>query len=290
MSFIPKRIKEYTGKKALVDGIPFTLPVEAANSPALMAIFPCDLQQAKRFLPQGIHPLQLWKKALLVVTVIDYRETTIGKYVEYSIALACTYGQKKAPRLLPALLPSFYKTGQYVIDLPVSSEISVKGGKGIWGMPKHQASLDFKVTEDKASSQYDLDGKLVTYVEIELPKKVWFPVKVKASNYCSFRGMLMRSDIFLDNKAGFNLFSKAKARFVIGDHPRLQGLKKLRIQDCMATVYLPAIHGVLDDHIESWFLTDEQLPEIAPEGLESVVNLKLSEKWLAEPNAVIPNE
>ena len=290
MSFLPKRIKEYTGKKALVDGIPFTLPVGATNSPALMAIFPCDLQQAKRFLPQGIHPLSLWKKALLVVTVIDYRETTIGKYVEYSIAIACTYGKKPAPRLLPALLPWFYKTGQYVIDLPVSSEISVKGGKGIWGMPKHQASLDFKVTDDKASSQYDLDEKLVTYVEIDLPKKVWFPVKVKASNYCSFRGMLMRSDIFLNNKAGFNLFSKAKARFVIGDHPRLQALKNLDIQDCMATVYLPSIHGILDDHIESWFLTSEQLPELTPEGLESVVDLSLSEEWLAAPNAVVPDE
>ncbi|WP_339723293.1 acetoacetate decarboxylase family protein [uncultured Paraglaciecola sp.] len=290
MSFITKRIKDYTGKKALVDGIPFTLPVEAIHSPALMAIFPCDFQQAQRFLPQGIHPLRLWKKALLVVTVIDYRETTIGKYVEYSIALACTYGEKPAPRLLPALLPSVYKTGQYVIDLPVSSEISVKGGKGIWGMPKHQASLDFKVTEDKASSQYDLDGKLVTYVEIALPKKVWFPVKVKASNYCSFRGMLMRSDIFLNNKAGFNLFSKAKARFVIGDHPRLQALKKLDIQDCMAAVYLPSIHGILDDHIESWFLTHEALPEVTPEGLESVVDLSLSEQWLAAPNAEVPNE
>ena len=30
--------------------------------------------------------------------------------------------------------------GQYVWDLPVSTEISVKGGKGIWGTPKHQAT------------------------------------------------------------------------------------------------------------------------------------------------------
>ena len=85
----------------------------------------------------------------------------------------------------------------------------------------------------------------------------------------------MRSDIFLDNKAGFNLFSKAQARFVIGDHPRLQALKKLDIQDCMATVYLPSIHGILDDHIESWFLTHD---------------LSLSEEWLTAPNAEIPDE
>lgn len=100
----------------------------------------------------------------------------------------------------------------------------------------------------------------------------------------------MRSDIFLDNKAGFNLMSKAKARFVIGDHPRLQALKALDIKNCLATVYLPSIHGILDDHIESWFLTSDQLPEKTPEGLESVVELDLSEQWLAPPTAVIPNE
>ncbi|MGS2721524.1 acetoacetate decarboxylase family protein [Paraglaciecola aestuariivivens] len=290
MSGVPKRIKDYAGQKALVDGIPFTLPVEAIDSPAFMAIFPCDYAQAKRFLPANIHPLRLWKSALLVVTVIDYRETTIGKYIEYSIAIACTHGDKPAPRLLPGIFPNWFKAGQYVIDLPVSSEISVKGGKGIWGMPKHQAALDFKVSDSTASSQYDLDGQLVTYLEISLPKKVWFPVKVKASNFCSFRGMLMRSDIYLNNKAGFSLFKKAKARFVIGDHPRLQGLKNLNIKPAIATAYLPAIHGVLDDHIESWFLTHKHLPELAPEGFESVVDLGLSEDWLSPPMAEIPND
>ncbi|MFV9616430.1 MAG: acetoacetate decarboxylase family protein [Gammaproteobacteria bacterium] len=288
MFLLPKRIKSYIGRSALVDGIPFTLPVDAINSPALVAVFPIDAKKAKQFLPEGIHPLRLWKKALLVVAVIDYRETTIGKYIEYSIAIACTHGAKPAPRLLPAIFTRWFKTGQYVIDLPVSSEVSVKGGKGIWGMPKHQANLNFKIENDQVSSQYDLDGKLVTYIEIKKPGKANFPVKTRASNYCSFRGMLMKSDVILDNKAGFNLFGKAKARFVIGDHPRLQALKDLEIGDAMATVFLPSIHGTLDDHIESWFLHYDQMPEVVPEGIESVYNLTLSEEWLSPPAAPIP--
>jgi len=56
------------------------------------------------------------------------------------IAIACTHGLKPAPRLLPAIFMQHYGTGQYVIDLPVSSDISVKGGKGILGMPKHKAN------------------------------------------------------------------------------------------------------------------------------------------------------
>ncbi|ASF45711.1 acetoacetate decarboxylase family protein [Methylovulum psychrotolerans] len=282
------RIKNYAGRYSLVDGIPFKLPVAAVNSPALMAVFPIDAEKAKQFLPHGIHPLRLWTQSLLIVTVIDYRETTIGKYIEYSIAIACTHGEKPAPRLLPGLFQRFFKAGQYVVDLPVSSEISVKGGKGIWGMPKHQANLDFKISETKVSSQYDLDGKLVAYVEIEPAKCTKIPVKARASNYCSFRGMLMKSDILLDTHCGVRLLKAAKARFVIGDHPRLQALKELDIGVAIATVYLPSITGTLDDHIESWFLDFAQLPEKAPEGFESVINLGLSEAWLAPPDAPIP--
>lgn len=286
---LPRRIKQYTGRYALVDGIPFKLPVSAVNSPALMAVFPINAEKAKQFLPKsGIHPFRLWDQGLLIVTVIDYRETTIGKYIEYSIAIACTHGDQPAPRLLPGIFQGFFKTGQYVIDLPVSSEISVKGGKGIWGMPKHQGQLDFKISEDKVSSQYDLDGELVAYIEIEPPKFTKIPVKARASNYCAFRGMLMKSDILLDTQCGINLLKAAKARFVIGSHPRLQALHDLEIGPAIATVFLPSITGYLDDHIESWFLDFDQLPDKAPEGMEAVINLGLDETWLAPPDAPVP--
>ena len=288
MLMIPRRIKQYTGKYALVDGIPFKLPVSAVNSPALMAIFPINLEKSKAFLPKSVQPFCLWNSGLLIVTVIDYRETPIGKYIEYSIGIACTHGAKPAPKLLPGVLPNLFKTGQYVIDLPVSSEVSVKGGKGIWGMPKHQGQLDFKITDELVSSQYDLDGQLVAYVEIKKPRFNFIPIKVRASNYCAFRGMLMKSDILLNNKFGVRLFGKDKARFVIGDHPRLQAMKDLEIGDAIAAIYLPSIHGILDDHIESWFLDYDQLPEKAPEGMESVIDLGLSEEWLPPPSASVP--
>jgi len=288
MLMIPRRIKQYTGRYALVDGIPFKLPVSAVNSPALMAVFPISADKAKAFLPKSVQPFRLWEHGLLIVTVIDYRETPIGKYIEYSIGIACTHGSKPAPKLLPGMLPNLFKTGQYVIDLPVSSEISVKGGKGIWGMPKHHGHLDFKISDDHVSSQYDLDGQLVAYVEIKKPRLTCIPLKVRASNYCAFRGMLMKSDILLNNKFGIRLFGKDKARFVIGDHPRLQAMKDLEIGDAIAAIYLPSIHGILDDHIESWFLDYEQLPEKSPEGMESVIDLGLSEEWLPPPDAPVP--
>src|SRR5215210_9500094 len=163
-----RRIEQLRGRYALVDGIPFTLPVDSQDTPALMAAFPISAARAAELIPgEEVHPFRIGGDVgLLLVTVVDYRTTDIGSYIEFSIAIACTHSLKPAPPALPALLRGRHGTGQFVVDLPVSTEISVKGGKGIWGMPKHQANLDFEIGPDRVSSQYDLDGRLCCRIEV----------------------------------------------------------------------------------------------------------------------------
>ena len=283
---IPRRILAISGRYSLVDGIPFQLPVTCIPSPVLMAVYPINADRAKALMPAEVHPLRLGGKGFLIFTVINYLGTNIGTYVEYSIGIACTHGLKPAPPLLPLLMMGRYGTGQFVIDLPVSTEVSVKGGKGIWGMPKHRAPLDFKISERRVSSQYDLDGQLVTYIEIERPASTPLPLNMGAANFCAFRGMLMKSAIHMQGRAGLRLFGAAKARLVIGDHPRAAPLKTLEIAaKPIATAYIPGAVGTLDDHVESWFLHDGAPPSAAPEGMESVLDLPLDETWPAPPQA-----
>src|SRR6266700_5525303 len=282
---IPERINRETGRYALVDGIPFQMPVEGKNSPALMAIYTIDADKAQALLPGNeIHPLRLGQRALLVITVIEYLDTNIGKYIEFSIAIACTHGAKEAPSLLPALFMKPFGTGQYVYDLPVSTEISVKGGKGIWGMPKHQAGLDFLDGEDWVSSQYDLDGRLAMRIDVKRPSITRIPISMSATNYCRFRGMLMASYIHLDTRFGLSLFRRDSARLTIGDHPRLRPIKELEIDPHpVFTAYFPSIQGVLDDHFECWFLSYDTPPKSYGEGMESVIKLGLSQEWPPAP-------
>ncbi|MDQ2870662.1 MAG: acetoacetate decarboxylase family protein [Acidobacteriota bacterium] len=287
---VPRRLARQEGRFALVDGIPFALPVNCARSPALFAVFPIDAERAKALLPgTEIHPLRLWKKGLLVVSVIDYRVTDIGKYIEFSIAIACTRGSSPAPPLLPALLWKPFGTGQFVFDLPVSTEISVKGGKGIWGMPKHQANLDYVVGDRTVSSRYDLDGQLCMRIEIDRPSSAGLPFSAAAANYSQYRGMLMKSFVHFRGKMGLSLFRKGSARLTLGDHPRVAPLKDLRIEpDPLFIAFVPEANGILDDHCESWFLSFPKPPASAPEGLESVVNLGLDQQWLEPPGASLP--
>jgi hypothetical protein len=289
---IPKRIERQEGRFSQVDGIPFEMPVRAAESPAFMAAFSIDADRAAKLLPgEEIHPLRIWNRGVLIVTVINYENTPIGKYIEFSIGIGCTHGSKPAPRLLPLALMKTFGTGQYVFDLPVSTEVSVKGGKGIWGMPKHQANIDFKVSDGEVSSQYDLDGKLAMYISIRRPGGFGIPLATAGSNWCAFRGMLMKSVIHFRSRMHFALGGAKAARLVIGDHPRMQPLKDLDIAPRpMFTAFFPEINGVLDDHVESWFLTNQQQAQQDMEGMESVVNLGLGEQWLAPPNAPVPQD
>jgi len=286
MSAIPRRIRDYTGRHALVDGIPFTLPVAGHETPALFAMFKINADRAKALLPgTELHPLRVWNKGLLIVSVMDYRHTTIGKYIEFSVGIACTRGRRPAPRLLPGLLPNLFRAGQFVVNLPVSSEISVKGGKGIWGMPKEQGSLDYRIGNDTVSSQYDIDGRLGIRITIPRPRSAWLPLSVGAANYCAFRGMIWKSSIYFKSRVGFQLMPKS-GELLIGDHPKVQALKTLEIDPRpVAIAFIPSAEGVLDDHLEGWFYSDEAPITKAPEGLESVANLGLGQDWPPPPRA-----
>lgn len=282
---LPARQRRQTGRHARVDGIPFALPINSEHSPALMAAFSIDADAAQALLPGNeLHAFRLWRRGLLLVTVIDYRVTDIGPYVEFSVAIACTHGARPAPRLLPGLLMRTFGTGQYVWDLPVSSEISVKGGKGIWGMPKHQASLDFVIGERWVSSQYDLDGQLLLRVDVRKPARTWLPLNLGAVNYCAFRGLLMKSSIYFKGRAGLRLFAPGTARLLIGDHPRLAPLRGLDIApEPVLAGFIPATEGVLDDHFECWFLSADRAAPAPMSGLETTVGLGQSQAWLAPP-------
>jgi hypothetical protein len=288
---LPRRFRRHSGRHALVDGIAYVMPINSEESPALMAGFSVDGDAAAALLPGNeLHLARLPNgRGILVVTVIDYRATDIGAYVEFSIALACTHGARPWPLLPAALLMRWSGLGQFVWDLPVSSRISVKGGKGIWGMPKHQGHLDFRVGERSMSSQYDLDGRLCCRISIERPTRWKVPLRhFGAVNYCAFRGMLMKSSIYFSDDAEVAVGRSADGQLLLGDHPRMDPLRDLDISDRPFFVAaLPHSRGVLDDHVEGWFLTSIGPPDPAspPEGLESVIGLANDTSWLDLPAA-----
>jgi len=282
---IPQRLLAQSGRFSLVDGIPFAMPVACQDSPVLMAAFPINANAARALMPGNeLFPIQLFGKGLLVVTVINYLATSIGKYIEFSIGIACTHAMQPSSLFLPHILAGQFELAQFVFDLPVSTEISVKGGRGIWGMPKHQASLSFDIGESTVQTQYEADGKLAMAVQIQKPSDTPIPLSMTVSSYSQFRGMLFKAYLHFEGHAGAFVKKPGSARIVLGDHPAVAPLKDLEIEpDPLLTAFIPAAHGVLDDHLECWFLTYDKPPSTPPPGMETVVNLGLSQEWLSPP-------
>lgn len=68
--------------------------------------------------------------------------------------------------------------------------------------------------------------------------------------------------------------------------PRADTLRRLEISEQpLFTGYFSASSGVLDDHLESWFLSYAEPPTHVPEGMESVVGLGMGETWLPPPGS-----
>ena len=285
---IPNRIKEYIGRYALVDGIPYAMPIQTAHSQAFMVGFYCDFAKAAALLPGNeLHPLRLWNgKAVFIVTVVNYTNTTIGKYIEYRLAIAVTRGPRPATRILPAIFMDSYNTGQFLLDLPVSTEIAIKAGKGVWGFPKHHANLDFNVGDRMISSQYEADGEFAFRIEFERPSSTNFPLNIGAVNYSHFRNMLIASHNYFNSKAGLRLGKKALGNVYIGDSYRTAYMRDLKLESKpFFTLFMPDLNGILDDYVQSWFVTYPTPPsEGDSEGLESVIRLGQGQEWLEPPS------
>jgi hypothetical protein len=283
----PRRVQWLEGKYANVDGIPFTMPIGTHHSPALFAGFSIDADAAAAMLPgQELHPVRVLGRGVLVLAVVNYVDTTIGKYVEFCIGILAARGYTQ-PSALPAmLLRNRFGTGVYIYDLPVSTEISVKGGIGIWGMPKRQGNLDFLIGDDSVSTQYDLDGQLVMRLDVPKPSSAPLPLRLDGVGWGDARGMLCKSDTHLQCKIGVRPGGR-RARLLVGDHPRMEPIKRLHINPrALFTGYAPTIDGVLDDHVETWYLTSDTPPPAPPPTLRDVAELTLSQEWLEPPDRI----
>jgi hypothetical protein len=97
--------------------------------------------------------------------------------------------------------------------------------------------------------------------------------------------MLSKSYIYLRGRMGVTLMSDSGVSLLLGDHPRIDPIRALDIDPRpIFTGFVPAMGGVLDDHIETWFQLSDSPPEPPAIGVRDVVDLGLSQEWLAPPD------
>jgi hypothetical protein len=137
------------------------LPILYRDASLLSLSYRIDPAKARSSLPAGLEPWVIFGKALALVCMFEYRDTTIGPYGEVGVGvLARRVGSR--PSLIGAArdLSKVMDAGLYVVNLPVSEEVARAAGVELWGYPKYVTGIGTTFRPDGVRVTLDGDFEL----------------------------------------------------------------------------------------------------------------------------------
>ena len=150
----------------------FKAPFFIHDADVIGAFFLCDYDKACALVSPHHRPVKLpFKKALFAVSCIEYKETDIGSYNEVALSIvvrAPGKGIRQKAETLRSLLQAKFHT--FIFQLPVTTEMSVAGGKGLLNYPKFLADITFRETGAHRICTLRDKESLEVILERECPK------------------------------------------------------------------------------------------------------------------------
>jgi hypothetical protein len=161
---------------------PVTLPIEYRDASVVSVVFRALPERVAAVLGDlRLEPRRLAGRTTVVLTLFQYRDTSIGPYNELAVT---SYVRPLDDRRLRA--GSFW-----VHVLPVTTETACAAGLDIWGYPKWVTPIDFTI------DQHVVGGGLPGDVSIEVPRGRG-PALTIAAPFSTFTvrdGMLIRTRV-----------------------------------------------------------------------------------------------
>lgn len=108
----------------------------------------------------GLKPaLFFFGKPVVAIGLIQYKASDLGAYNEIILSIPVVLKDHHASHLSNwlDLYAGFEKRkgGQYIIHIPVTSQLSVDGGRNLWGYPKTLEPIRHQFTQNKIESSLD---------------------------------------------------------------------------------------------------------------------------------------
>ena len=209
---------------SLVDGIPFELPVASHHSPALMAV----VQHRRR--PGGqaccpgseLHPLRLpGGRGVLMITVIDYTSTNIGKYIEFSIAIGVTHGLRPAPAVAAACFSrGTTRWASTCTTCPSAPRSLSRVAKASGVCPSTRPTSTFASTLRRCRASTILTVSWLCASLSASPAGPVCPLRMGSANFCQFRGHAVQIvDLLPRAYRPYASFAKAAAQLLSATAP-----------------------------------------------------------------------
>ncbi|MBI2891942.1 MAG: acetoacetate decarboxylase family protein [Deltaproteobacteria bacterium] len=157
------------------------LPILYRDASMMNVLYRVPLEPVRALVAgAGLEPVAAGSKALLALTVFEYRDSTVGQYNELSVGFVAR------PRG-----SGLKETGIWVHLLPVTTEVARAAGREIWGYPKWVARIDWM--RERRSIRASLEGEM----ELEVPTGVWPApsIGLPFTTYTTLDGRLIRTTI-----------------------------------------------------------------------------------------------
>lgn len=124
------------------------LPIFYYDTSNVLAFFRAPTGAAAALLRDaGLKPAyNLFGSTLVGLSFYEYRHTSVGVYNEVGLAIPAVDAAQRsglATLLDPLRSLGTRRTGFYVVDLPVTTELARAAGCEIWGYPKFVTRIDF---------------------------------------------------------------------------------------------------------------------------------------------------
>lgn len=132
---------------AEIAGRPAKVPTFYYEAAELTALFPARLRELRRLMPDRRLEPALLAPGLGVVAIscLEYRDTDLGPYNEVAVAIPTNEPSFRLNFPARALWQA-ERRGQmhsFILHLPVTTEIALRGGIDLFNFPKFLATIDF---------------------------------------------------------------------------------------------------------------------------------------------------
>lgn len=239
--------------EVIYNGITFKTPFFIRDAHVTGAVFICDYDKAKALVGHSHQPIRTpFNKALFSIQCIEYKETDIGPYCEVALSILLWPkgdGFRRAMESVLSLIKSNFHT--YVFQLPVTTELSVAGGKGILKYPKFLADITFRDTGVHRICTLRDKNTLELILEFECPKSIRsrFPVNLIRNSmdvHTYVEGQSNKNATFkLSVPEAGQSFVWPRSGIRFGKHIISQQLKVLGIGQQVFQIEIPKCQGML---------------------------------------------
>lgn len=227
---------------------PIELPFRIYDATNVVAFFAVDRWRVESVLGRTdlIPALTAGGRALVAVSVFEYRSTSVGPYNEVGIGIP-VYRSGEAKQLTGWIEPfrraDRRRQGAFIVDLPVTTDAADVAGREIWGYPKFVTSIDVALEQGRFRAEVTDPGGEESIMR--LAGKAGLGVPGPGLDFVLYSDLdktLLRTNV--DTRGAYKLHPLGDLRLSVGEagHPMTERLRQLGLDGSRPVLVLSHQH------------------------------------------------